>query len=216
MIVFASLALSVINVSINVLLISSVSTAQNPALARIALPVIKQQEIVIVLLDGLEMIAANANALIINMDQTAQKRVNVKLIAQNYVTRMTESVIVNPDGAVQRAIDLVLSLNTVNSVLSTAIAKTTHNVHRSMEHASAHQVLLVPNARIIVHLAPMVKIVHNDVSARTMLIATPRLVNASVNLVGLDSNVNGLVKCTLMAKDALRPVIALMEVVVIL
>lgn len=70
------------------------------------------------------------------------------------------------------------------------------------------------NARVIVHLELSEPIVHNDANARTTLNATLKLVNASVNRDGLDSNAKDLVKLEHGARDVRSPVpVSITEVV---
>lgn len=66
-------------------------------------------EFAIALLDGLEMIAASVNALTINMELTARKRVNAKLTAPSCVILTMENVSANQAGAARRATDHVRS-----------------------------------------------------------------------------------------------------------
>lgn len=137
--------------------------------------VIKHLECVIVLRDGLELIAQKDNVLKICMVKTAMKLVNANPKILNHVIHTMEVANVKPAGVVQLVIDHVRFSNSVNRADINAIAKIMLNVCHKTEHAFVHQVLLGKSANKIVPTELTAKIARKDVNAKTAHNAVQKL-----------------------------------------
>lgn len=162
-------------------MISTELIAPNHALVLMERHVIDLLAIVNALLDGRVSNVMKGNAPKVFSANIVRINASVLLKIPALVTPSMDHVIVSLAGVVLHAIDLALSTNLVSNVHNNVTVEIVHNVFLQMELVYVLLVLWEIGVKKSALKEHTDKIVHNDVSAKTELIARRKMARFEIN-----------------------------------